>query len=110
MEERLFGLTKDDVRSMAFQLAELNGLPHNRTSRMAGHDWFYGFLDRHPRVSLRKPEATSAARARGFNRIYMNGFFDLLEEEMKRHQFKPQNIYNVDETSFTAVQVKCQRF
>ena len=30
MEERLFGLTKDDLRSMVFQLAERNNVdPHN---------------------------------------------------------------------------------
>ena len=29
MEDRLFGLTKDDLRSMVFQLAERNNVPHN---------------------------------------------------------------------------------
>jgi hypothetical protein len=33
---------------------------------MAGDKWYNGFIARHPEVSLRQPEATSVARARGF--------------------------------------------
>ena len=58
MESMLFGLSMDDVRVLAFQLAESNGLQHpfNRT---AGWDWVNGFRKRHPTVVLRTPEATS---------------------------------------------------
>ena len=84
MESMLFGLSMDDVRVLAFQLAESNGLQHpfNRTVGKAGWDWVNGFRKRHPTVVLRTPEATSGARARGFNRPNVNNFFDLLEARL----------------------------
>ena len=70
---------------------------------MAGWDWLQGFLKRHPKISIRKPEATSAARARGFNKVSVSKFFTLLTEVMEAHKFTPQNIYNVDESGFSCV-------
>ena len=64
MEEKLFGLTTDDVRELAFELAERNHAKHpfNLETRKAGWDWLRGFRRRYPRLTLRKPENTSAAR------------------------------------------------
>ncbi|KAJ8972235.1 hypothetical protein NQ317_017559 [Molorchus minor] len=61
MEARLFGFTLNDLRSLAFQLAFRNNLPHqfNIEKEKSG---------RHPNVRLRTPEPTSLARAIGFNR------------------------------------------
>ncbi|GBN05007.1 hypothetical protein AVEN_264256-1 [Araneus ventricosus] len=66
LEERLFGITLSDLRTLAFELAEKNNIPHvfNTEKRMAGKDWLYGFLKRHPRLVLRYPEKTSIARAK----------------------------------------------
>ncbi|XP_008180862.1 uncharacterized protein LOC100571291 [Acyrthosiphon pisum] len=50
---------------------------------MAGQDWMNNFLLRHPDLSLRKSEATSGARAMGFNKLNAN------------------RIYNCDETGIT---------
>ncbi|KAJ8030899.1 hypothetical protein HOLleu_27442 [Holothuria leucospilota] len=81
MESMTFGLTTDDVRCLAFQLAERNGIANqfNKEKQKAGKDWLYHFRKRHPELSLRQPEATSAARARSFNQVNVNKFFDLLE-------------------------------
>lgn len=45
LESRLFGLTLDDVRRLAFQLAERNGIHHryNKDTRMAGKRLIYIF-------------------------------------------------------------------
>lgn len=111
MEERLFGLTLMDLRHLAFELSEANGIKHNfnREKKAAGKDWLYAFLQRNPRISLRNPEQTSLARAKGFNRDAVNKFFDLLENVLKTHQISPKDIYNVDETGITTVPNKPSR-
>jgi transposase-like protein len=70
MERRLFGLTKMDVRKLAYRYCEANGIQHNfnRASEAAGEDWMLSFMKSHPQLSVRKPEATSLARASGFNK------------------------------------------
>lgn len=106
LESRLFGLTMTDVRKLAYELAAKNNLSHrfNNEDKMAGKDWLYGFLKRHKKsLSLRNPENTSIARAMGFNKQSVNIFFDLLESLYDKHQFSPNDIYNVDETGITTV-------
>lgn len=105
LEERLFGVTLSDLRTLAFELAEKNKIQHvfNMERRMAGKDWLYGFLKRHPILALRNPEKTSMARAKGFNRVALKMFFDLLESLYLKYQFSPNDIYNVDETGILTV-------
>lgn len=108
MESRLFGLTKTDLRRLAFQLAERNNLSHpfNKEIGLAGLDWVSGFLKRHSELSLRSPEATSAARAMGFNRTVVSKFFDLLGLLYVKHELNPMKIYNMDETGLSSVPKK----
>lgn len=105
LEERLFGLTLHDLRKFAFELAEKNGVPHtfNQERKMAGKEWLYSFLRRHPQLSLRNPEKTSLARAKGFNRVAVGKFYDLLESIYEKHNISPSDIYNVDETGILTV-------
>ena len=76
-ESRLFGFTAIDVRKLAFELAEHQGFchPFNKNKALAGWDWLKGFRSRHPELSLRCPEPTSAARAAAFNRPQVKRFF-----------------------------------
>ena len=48
LESMMFGLTTNDVRNLAFQLAEKNNLPNsfNKAKRKAGKDWLQGFMHR----------------------------------------------------------------
>lgn len=73
-----FGLTVTDLRRLAYQLAEKYKLPHrfNRKKEIAGKKWYYKFMKDNPCLSLRTPEATSMARARGFNKESVYEFFD----------------------------------
>ena len=91
---------------MAYDLAEENNLPHkfNNTKKLAGKKWYYNFMKRHPRLSLRAPEPTSLARAQGFNRESVSRFFGLLEKAVDAHAFNPKNIYNMDESGLSSVQ------
>ncbi|KAJ8953436.1 hypothetical protein NQ318_023555 [Aromia moschata] len=104
MESRLLGLTTE-LRRLAYQLAQRNSLQHNFNTddKIAGLDWLKGFLKRHRNLSLRTPEATSAARAMGFNEVSVGKYFDLLTSVMEMYNFRPTRIYNVDETGLTTV-------
>ncbi|KAB0799328.1 hypothetical protein PPYR_07208 [Photinus pyralis] len=105
MEKRLFGLSMRDFRSLAYQYAELNRIPHSfcKKTALAGEDWVSNFLKRNPEISLRLPEKTSAARAAAFNRPNVANFFALLGELMDKYHFTASQIYNCDETGLSTV-------
>ncbi|KAF2885383.1 hypothetical protein ILUMI_20781 [Ignelater luminosus] len=112
MEDRLFGLTKKDICKMAYQLAERNGIQHkfSRDKKAAGTAWFKEFLRRNPELSFRTQEATSAARARGFNKEAVAKFFYTLEEIMRVHNITdPMRIYNMDESGIQTVPSKVSK-
>ena len=104
MQRRFYGLSLRDLRSLAFQLAEINELEHpfSKNDRMAGKDWALAFVKRRSELSLRSPEATSLARAVGFNRVQVGKFFTLLNQELGKHEVS--QIFNVDESGITTVQ------
>lgn len=106
LETMMFGLTTNDVRLLAYQLAVRNGLPNsfNKQKEKAGKDWLQAFMKRNPELSLRQPEATSAARAMSFNPANVKKFFDLYDAAMDKYHFAPHRIFNCDETGITTVQ------
>ncbi|CAH2003933.1 unnamed protein product [Acanthoscelides obtectus] len=111
LENRFYGLTLRDVRKLAFQLAERNNIKHNfnKDTQMAGKAWASDFRKRHPELTLRSPEATSLARAQGFNKVSVTKYFDLLEEVRSKTNYPPHRIFNVDESGFTTVQNKSSK-
>ncbi|KAJ0169726.1 hypothetical protein K1T71_014332 [Dendrolimus kikuchii] len=105
MEARFHGLTSLELRRLAYEIAERNKMAHkfNADKCVAGVDWLKGFLKRHPDITYRKPEPTSAARAMGFNRVAVGKFYELLETVYDKHKITPQRIFNVDETGVSTV-------
>ncbi|GFO17523.1 Jerky protein-like protein [Plakobranchus ocellatus] len=73
-ESMMFGFTRKDLISLAYQMAEMNGLPHNfnQDKKLAGKDWFTSFLKRHYFISLRQAEPTTVAKTAGLNRTAVN--------------------------------------
>ncbi|XP_018572750.1 uncharacterized protein LOC108912073 [Anoplophora glabripennis] len=63
-ENRLFGFNTTEIRKLAFELAARLGPSHrfDKNEKIAGWDWLKGFRERNPNISVRAPEATSAAR------------------------------------------------
>lgn len=104
---RGLGLTSIQVRKLAFQFAEENGLEHrfNRETKSAGVDWFDGFKAAN-NLSLRNPEATSIARLRGFNKVAVQKFFTILREVKQKYNFKADRVYNADESGLSTVPTK----
>lgn len=104
-----YGLSAKDCRHVAYQMAVHNKIKMPETwaqNQMAGIDWLRGFRERHPELSLRKPEACSLARATAFNKETVSIFFENLENVIKRHQAFSDGtrIFNLDETGTTTVQ------
>jgi len=76
------GLSMKDARSMAFEFTQANDkvVPDSCVmNQTAGKDWLWGFMRRHPTLSLRSPQATpqatSLSRATSFNRTDVGAFF-----------------------------------
>ena len=91
---------------LAYEVAEKNDIPHgfNRVSNMAGKTWYRKFMLRHPEISLRQPEATSVARAIGFNNEAVGRYFTLLEKIIDEHKLTAMRINNMDESGISVVQ------
>jgi hypothetical protein len=106
LDERLFGLTRKDLRRLAYEIAEIKNLPHgfSHEKRMAGDKWYYGFIARHPQISLRQPEATSVARARGFYKENVTEFFTVFEKIVHENNLDAGRIFNMDEIALSTVQ------
>lgn len=111
MESRMYGLTTQDVLTLAYQLAERNNLSHpfSEAKRKAGLEWLRGFRRRHPDITMRAPESTSSARARAFNKPVVDKLFSTLKNVQEKYYFPPHRIFNVDETSLCTVPTKNSR-
>ncbi|KAF2882912.1 hypothetical protein ILUMI_23266 [Ignelater luminosus] len=60
----MYGLITRDVRCLAYQVADKNGIKHPflKSKQAAGQYWFTAFEKRHPKLTIKSPEATSVAR------------------------------------------------
>lgn len=103
--DRFYGLTRTEARKLAADYSKANSInvPSSWISNgTAGADWLEGFQKRN-RLSLRSPEATSMARAHGFNATAVDHFFTNLTTLMKTVKFAAGRIFNLDETGITNV-------
>ncbi|XP_043465707.1 uncharacterized protein LOC122500710 isoform X2 [Leptopilina heterotoma] len=102
-----YGLSTRDVRCLAFSFAKRLNLSMPKSwedNKIAGADWLIGFMKRHSDLSLRKPQATSLARATSFNRHNVSMFYGNLAVVMDELKVLPQHIWNMDESGVTTVQ------
>lgn len=101
-----YGLTYTLCRELAFEYAVKLGKKYPKNweiNKKAGIDWMQYFMKRHPRLSNRKPENTSIARASAFNRANVEEFFNNYATAQAKYNFTPDRIWNTDETGITTV-------
>lgn len=109
LDSMLIGITRKDLMKLAYDLAVMHNDGKSarlfgNSTKTAGKKWYKLFMKRHPELSLRSPENTSLARARGFNHDAVKTFFDLYEKLLDKHKFDASRISNMDETAHTTVQ------
>jgi len=101
LASRGFPLGMKEVRDIAYQYSEKNNLNvFTSKHKEAGYYWFTGFLQRHPQLRIRKPEALSAARAMAMNKPVIDKWFTEYENLLTTLGIKdnPSHIWNCDET------------
>lgn len=101
-----YGLTYKLCREFAFEYATKLGKKYPKNwelNKKAGIDWMQSFMKRHPRLSNRKPENTSIARASAFNKVNVEEFFNNYTTVQAKYKFPPERIWNIDETGVTTV-------
>lgn len=105
LDKLFYGLSPIDLRKAAYEFAVSNDIKNrfNEEKKMAGKEWLQAFFKRHPKLSIRKPEATIIARISGFNKYAVQLFFSNLDEVYKKYSFEPDRIYNVDEIGISTV-------
>jgi hypothetical protein len=106
MDQRCYGLRRQDMKRMAFQLSTRNDLKHqfNQEKSAAGMKWLRSYLKSHPVLSMRTPEGISAAWVKCFTSENVSRFFDIHETELKKVNHEVHGIFNIDETGITDVQ------
>lgn len=99
------GISKTKTLELCYKFAVANGinLPQKwHLSKKAQEGFWVNFKERNI-LTIRKPEATSLARATAFNKHTVGLFFANLKKKNQEHKFKPQDIYNLDETGVHTV-------
>lgn len=102
-----YGLTYFHIQKLAYEYG--SALPNCKipkewhVERQAKDGWRRGFMERHPALSLRKPESTSLSRSTAFNKFKVDQFFSNLQKVFERFKFPPERIFNLDETGVTTV-------
>ncbi|KAG5885592.1 hypothetical protein JTB14_024773 [Gonioctena quinquepunctata] len=84
-----YGLHRNQLRCLAYSFAKSNkkNMPQSWiVNEKAGKQWFREFMESHRELSLRKPEATSLARATSFNRHNVGMSFTKLKEITDREE------------------------
>lgn len=86
-----YGLTKSQVMRLAYDFAKANNKitdPSWIANKSAGKQWPRDYRKKyHDKLSLRKPQATSLARATAFNKETVAAVFNNYKKILERHPF-----------------------
>ncbi|KYN36612.1 hypothetical protein ALC56_09037, partial [Trachymyrmex septentrionalis] len=100
-----YDITPKEVRKLAYQFAIKNKKKIRDSwneNKMAGEDWFRGFLKRNNSLPIRL-KATNFSRATSFNKHNVNLFFTNLKTVCNCLRVKPSDIWNMDEIGISTI-------
>ena len=106
-----FGLTRNKLCEFAYEYAKACNVkyPNNWDAKeKASKDWYYGFMQRHAKLTLKNPEGMAIARQKGFNRVNVETFFNAYKEAIAKYNFTGDRIINLDESSINTVMKPCK--
>ena len=105
MSDMGYGLTREIVMHLAYMVAEKLHKKHPFTGESAGRSWFDGFRRRHPKLTIRTPQALSYCRAISGNEETISDLFGKVGAIYgKLNLFsKPMQVFNADETGISIV-------
>ena len=100
-----FALQSEDLMRLAYVIVSRSGQPHPFNNGMAGCGWMEGFRKRHPKITLRTPQALSYCRAAMANKSIVGDFFAKLGALYGCLSLiaKPMQVFNIDETGISIV-------
>ena len=98
-----FGISRKQLMIKAGQVAKKMKLDTPFKDNIAGKDWFLGLKERHPELSIRKPQRLSTARSKSMNRQTVSQYFGILGDLQSQlpTEERPQVIWNMDETGLS---------
>lgn len=104
-EKLFYGITPQELHKISYDFTKKNDIEHkfNKEKQISGKNLFQRYLKRHPKLSIRKPKATSLGRISRFNKESVKQFFSNLNNVFAQYNFKPDHIYNVDKTGISTV-------
>jgi len=102
MTEIGYGRTKQQLQYLVKQIIEKDGRPNPFSGNLPGKKWWQLFKQRHPEISLRKPEHLQLARAKCCTSDVIQSWFTTFEQFLLLHKFKDKanRIWNADEAGF----------
>jgi len=101
MAEVGFPLTRSDIRKLAFEYAQKQGLKcFSEIKKSAGYYWFENLMRRFPQLSVKKAENLSAARAMAVNEVRIKQWFEEYSGLLRKLGIEdsPGHLWNIDET------------
>lgn len=101
MEKHGFGLSRKEVLEVVGEYVKSNNIKVPFKSGNPGEDWFTAFSRRN-NLSLKKPQSVELARQKAKDPFVIKEYFALLKSTIDKLDLadKPQQIWNMDETSF----------
>lgn len=104
VQERYFGLTKEEIKSIILQFTKLEGItsPFGPAGQ-PGFTWIKAFLRRHASIVPQNPRESRKHSS-------VSIFFSLIKREVEANHYSANMIFNVDETAFSIVHSKNPQF
>ena len=101
-----YGRSRQELIETVQKIVKADGRPNPFTDDRPGKDWFYGFMKRHPQISIRNPRQLGKERAvitPAKIEAWFHDFQHFIDTEVgdKSILKDPSRLYNADESGFS---------